>query len=212
VSQLYFYYSSMNAGKSTALLQSAHNYREQGMRVVCYTAALDDRFGVGRIRSRIGIEADADTFDPSTDLFAGIDDQRGSAGLACVLIDEAQFLTRGQVDQLASVVDVLRIPVLCYGIRTDFQGELFSGSERLLAVADKLYELKTVCHCGRKATMVLRKDDNGQPVFAGGQVQIGGNDRYEPVCRRHFREALQAWTRQQGGAPVTASLLVEEGL
>ncbi len=197
VSQLYFYYSSMNAGKSTALLQSAHNYQEQGMRVALFTAALDDRFGVGRIRSRIGIEAEADTFDAETDLFSAVESSMGQTGLACVLIDEAQFLSREQVDQLASVVDLLKVPVLCYGIRTDFRGELFSGSARLLAIADKLYELKTVCHCGRKATMVVRKDDRGTPVFAGGQVEIGGNDRYEPVCRRHFRAALSTWLRSR---------------
>lgn len=203
MSQLYFYFSSMNAGKSTALLQSAHNYREQGMQVRLFTAALDDRFGVGKIRSRIGIEADAHTFDASTDMYAAIEAQVSNSGLACVLVDEAQFLSRQQVDQLTTVVDLLRIPVLCYGIRTDFRGELFSGSQRLLAVADKLYELKTVCHCGRKATMVLRKDANGRPVFAGGQVEIGGNDRYEPVCRRHFREALQLWT--QGDSAVSGN-------
>ncbi|MEM7378106.1 MAG: thymidine kinase [Pseudomonadota bacterium] len=200
MSQLYFYYSSMNAGKSTALLQSAHNYREQGMQVRLFTAALDDRFGVGKIRSRIGIEADADVFDADSDLFVLIDALRAPHGLACVLVDEAQFLSRQQVDQLTAVVDQLGIPVLCYGIRTDFRGELFSGSQRLLAVADKLYELKTVCHCGRKATMVVRKDDAGQPLFTGGQVEIGGNDRYEPVCRRHFREALQQWLRLHGSA------------
>ncbi|MEM6988642.1 MAG: thymidine kinase, partial [Pseudomonadota bacterium] len=188
----------------------AHNYREQGMQVRLFTAALDDRFGVGKIQSRIGIEADADVFDETTDLFAAIDDIRQQHGLACVLVDEAQFLTRAQVDQLAGVVDVLNTPVLCFGIRTDFRGELFSGSQRLLAVADKLYELKTVCHCGRKATMVLRKDDSGHPVFAGGQVQIGGNDRYEPVCRRHFREALQQWMRAQGGTPAAADVLAVE--
>lgn len=193
--QLYFYYSSMNAGKSTALLQSAHNYREQGMRVRLFTAVLDDRYGVGKVLSRIGIEAEADTFDTNTDLFTAVEAGRDRLGLACVLVDEAQFLSRAQVDQLTSVVDVLGIPVLCYGIRTDFRGELFSGSERLLAVADKLYELKTVCRCGRKATMVLRKDEGGQPVFEGGQVEIGGSDRYEPVCRRHFFEARQDWMR-----------------
>ncbi len=198
MAQLYFYYSSMNAGKSTALLQSAHNYLEQGMRVHLYTAAIDDRYGVGRIKSRIGLEAEASTFNEGTALFEDIQEQVRDQKTACVLVDEAQFLSAAQVDQLAAVVDQLDIPVLCYGIRTDFQGQLFAGSCRLLAIADKISELKTVCSCGRKATMVLRLDSAGQPVFEGGQVQIGGNSRYVSKCRRHYRAAMNEWMRQQG--------------
>lgn len=201
MAQLYFYYSSMNAGKSTALLQSAHNYLEQGMRVLLYTAALDDRFGVGRIKSRIGLEAEASTFNAESLLFDEVKDQLEDSKASCVLVDEAQFLSASQVDMLAAVVDQLNIPVLCYGIRTDFQGELFPGSCRLLAIADKLTELKTVCSCGRKATMVLRLDSSGQPVFEGGQVQIGGNNRYVSKCRRHYREAMNQWLTSQTPEP-----------
>jgi len=180
----------MNAGKSTSLLQSAHNYREQGMDVVLYTAALDDRFGVGIVRSRIGLQQDARLFDGSTEFLAELTERHASGKIACVLVDEAQFLSADQVDQLAEVVDELGIPVLCYGIRTDFQGELFPGSSRLLAIADKLKELKTVCTCGKKATMTVRLDESGQVVAAGEQVQIGGNERYESKCRRHHRELV----------------------
>ncbi len=186
MAQLYFYYSAMNAGKSTALLQSAHNYREQGMEVMLFTAGIDNRFGTGKISSRIGLMTDAKTFDHQTDFFSSISSAVRQQALACVLLDEAQFLTREQVDQLARVVDLINIPVLCYGIRTDFQGELFPGSMRLLAIADKLKELKTVCSCGRKATMTVRIDDQGNPVAAGSQVEIGGNDRYESKCRRDY--------------------------
>lgn len=200
MAQLYFYYSAMNAGKSTSLLQSAHNYLEQGMKVLLYTAAIDDRYGHGRIKSRIGLQAEASTFDAHTPLFEEIKAQveAGADAPACVLVDEAQFLSATQVDMLASAVDQLGIPVLCYGIRTDFQGELFPGSARLLAIADKLTELKTVCSCGRKATMVLRLDGSGQPVFEGGQVQIGGNSRYVSKCRAHYREAMQRWLSRRG--------------
>ncbi|MGB0866614.1 MAG: thymidine kinase [Granulosicoccaceae bacterium] len=197
MAQLYFYYSAMNAGKSTALLQSAHNYLEQGMKVLLYTAAIDDRFGQGRIKSRIGLQAEASTFDAQSQLFDEIKMQVEESEIACVLVDEAQFLSAAQVDRLAAVVDQLEIPVLCYGIRTDFQGELFPGSSRLLAIADKLTELKTVCSCGRKATMVLRLDNAGQPVFEGGQVEIGGNGRYVSKCRRHYREAMQQFLSLQ---------------
>lgn len=193
MAQLYFYYSSMNAGKSTALLQSAHNYLEQGMRVLLYTAAIDDRYGVGRIKSRIGLEAEASTFNAETQLYDDIQEQISENKISCVLVDESQFLSAAQVDMLAAVVDQQNIPVLCYGIRTDFQGRLFDGSCRLLAIADKLTELKTVCSCGRKATMVLRLDASGQPVFEGGQVQIGGNSKYVSKCRRHYREAMTEW-------------------
>lgn len=192
MAQLYFYYSAMNAGKSTSLLQSAHNYREQGMQVALFTAALDDRFGKGVIRSRIGLQESASLFDEQTSFFEPLRLQQASAPVACVLLDEAQFLTKLQVNDLARVVDELDIPVLCFGIRTDFQGELFPGSARLLALADKLAELKTVCSCGRKATMTIRMDDAGRVVAAGEQVQIGGNEHYVSKCRRHYRELMGA--------------------
>lgn len=188
MAQLYFYYSAMNAGKSTALLQSEYNYRESGMNARLLTARIDDRFGPGRISSRIGLEKAADTFDADTDLllwFRGFTDHTD-----CVLVDEAQFLTFDQVEQLAHIVDELDIPVLCYGIRTDFQGNLFPGSERLLAIADKLKELKTVCHCGRKAIMVARLDEEGRAIREGAQVVIGGNERYVSMCRKHYKEAV----------------------
>jgi len=194
VAQLYFYYSAMNAGKSTSLLQSAHNYQEQGMDVILFTAAIDDRYGQGLIKSRIGLSADAIVFDAATNFFTLISQfikDNSAEKLACVLVDEAQFLTTEQVDQLSQVVDDLELPVLCYGIRTDFQGALFSGSSRLLAIADKLFELKTVCSCGRKATMTVRLDENGQAIAAGAQVEIGGNERYESKCRRHHRALMQ---------------------
>jgi len=184
----------MNAGKSTSLLQSAHNYGEQGMRVALYTAAIDDRFGVGVIRSRIGLQATAELFDASTEFFAPLSAQHLKETLSCVLVDEAQFLSTRQVDELARVVDEHNVPVLCFGIRTDFQGELFPGSARLLAIADKLAELKTVCTCGRKATMTVRLDEQGKVVAAGEQVQIGGNERYESKCRRHYRELMRGAT------------------
>lgn len=187
MAQLYFYYSAMNAGKSTALLQSDYNYHERGMKTRLLTAQLDNRFGEGRIASRIGLEKPSDMFNSDTDLISWVREQ---ADVDCILIDEAQFLTRKQVDDLALVVDQLDIPVLCYGIRTDFQGELFSGSERLLAIADKLTELKTVCHCGRKAIMVVRMDENGQAMAEGAQVEIGGNERYVSMCRKHYHQAL----------------------
>jgi len=190
VAQLYFYYSAMNAGKSTSLLQSAHNYREQGMRVALFTAAIDDRYGRGVIRSRIGLQEAASLFDSDTHFYAPLEKQHLENSLACVLVDEAQFLTIAQVNELARVVDKLNVPVLCFGIRTDFQGELFPGSARLLAIADKLLELKTVCTCGRKATMTVRLDESGEVVAAGEQVEIGGNDRYESKCRRHYSELM----------------------
>ena len=191
MAQLYFHYSAMNAGKSTSLLQSAYNYREQGMEVVLYTAALDDRYGSGKIGSRIGLMEEARVFDTDTDFVSDLIRINESTTIACILVDEAQFLSRPQVDQLAQIVDEMNIPVLCYGIRTDFQGELFEGSQRLLAIADKLKELKTVCACGKKATMTVRLDDAGRPVVAGSQVVIGGNDRYESKCRRHYYELFR---------------------
>ncbi|MCP4881152.1 MAG: thymidine kinase [Gammaproteobacteria bacterium] len=186
MAQLYFYYSSMNAGKSTSLLQSAYNYQEMGMHAFLMTAALDDRYGVGAITSRIGLSERADLFSNSTDLLHHIRNKHTSSNIDCVLIDESQFLTRQQVLQLTRVVDDLNIPVLCYGIRSDFQGELFTGSQYLLTWADKLIELKTVCWCGRKATMVVRKNTEGQVITQGEQVHIGGNDTYQSLCRKHF--------------------------
>jgi thymidine kinase len=188
MAKLYFYYASMNAGKSTTLLQADFNYRERGMHTMLFTAAIDDRYRAGLITSRIGIEAPANPFDKSTDLRAGIEAQHAETPLACVLVDEAQFLTKPQVFQLAGVADALNIPVLAYGLRTDFRAELFDGSACLLALADVLVELKAVCACGRKATMNLRIDASGDAVRDGAQTEIGGNDRYVALCRRHFME------------------------
>jgi thymidine kinase len=190
VAKLYFYYSTMNAGKSTALLQSSHNYRERGMRTLVYTAQFDQRGG-GRVHSRIGLSSEARHFAAGSDLYDEIAAEHARQPLSCVLLDEAQFLGPNQVEQLAAVVDRLSIPVLCYGLRTDFRGELFPGSARLLALADELSELKTICHCGRKATMVVRTGADGRVERAGEQVEIGGNERYLPLCRRHFFEAIE---------------------
>ena len=190
MAKLYFYYASMNAGKSTVLLQASFNYRERGMRTMLFTAAIDDRAGQGVIASRIGLSAPADMFVPETDLFAAVASAHAVGTLNCVLVDEAQFLTKDQVWQLAHVADDLGIPVLCYGLRTDFLGNLFPGSQWLLAIADTLTELKAVCACGRKATMNLRIDGQGKPVASGQQTEIGGNDRYVALCRRHFAAAL----------------------
>ncbi|MDB2448912.1 thymidine kinase [bacterium] len=188
MAQLYFYYSAMNAGKSTSLLQSAYNYRERGMKALLLTARIDNRYGQGVIHSRIGLEQPADCFDADTDLLDWYRHQAGPAD--CILVDEAQFLTHQQVDQLATLADDDDVPVLCYGIRTDFRGQLFTGSERLLAISDKLTELKTVCFCGRKASMVARLDENGRAIAEGDQVVIGGNERYVSMCRRHYKEAI----------------------
>lgn len=179
----------MNAGKSTSLLQSSHNYRERGMRVLVYTAKLDQRGG-GRVHSRIGLTSEALHFGADTDLLTEISAEHARQSVSCVLLDEAQFLTQAQVEELAVVVDQLSIPVLCYGLRTDFRGELFPGSARLLALADELSELKTICHCGRKATMVVRVGADGAVEHEGAQVEIGGNERYLSLCRRHFFEAI----------------------
>jgi thymidine kinase len=189
MAKLYFYYSTMNAGKSTTLLQSSFNYRERGMETLLLTAAIDDRFGKGKISSRIGLSQDADLFTANDDLFAHIAQQHAVKVINCVLVDESQFLTKEQVWQLSEVCDQLRIPVLCYGIRTDFQGQLFVGSQWLLAWADILEELKTICFCGTKANMVVRVDADGKAIQQGSQVEIGGNDRYESLCRKHFKEA-----------------------
>ncbi|MDH4126359.1 MAG: thymidine kinase [Gammaproteobacteria bacterium] len=190
MAKLYFYYSSMNAGKSTALLQSSYNYRERGMQTLVLAPDLDVRYGVGKVTSRIGIAAEATIFARDDDLFAVVQASHEKAALSCVLIDEAQFLTRAQVFQLSEVTDKLGIPVLAYGLRTDFRGEPFEGSKYLLAWADNLNELKAICHCGRKATMVVRFDADGNAVREGSQIEIGGNDRYVSMCRKHFKEKL----------------------
>ncbi|HVU17177.1 MAG TPA: thymidine kinase [Candidatus Didemnitutus sp.] len=192
MSKVYFYYSAMNAGKSTVLLQSSYNYHERGMKTLLFTPAIDTRAGAGRIKSRIGLEAPAQSLSDSENLFEHVRSAHAAQPVACVLVDEAQFLTAAQVTQLTDVADNLHIPVLCYGLRTDFKGNLFPGSAALLAVADNLIELKTICHCGRKATMNLRVGPDGRAVREGAQVEIGGNDRYVAMCRRHFKEALKS--------------------
>ena len=189
MAKLYFYYASMNAGKSSTLLQADFNYRERGMSTQLWTAQIDTR-SEGMVRSRIGLEADANLYRPDTDLWLQISKTHRELPLDCVLVDEAQFLTRDQVWQLARLADEAGIPIVCYGLRTDFQGELFPGSAALLGIADKLVELKGVCHCGRKATMNLRVDGEGRAVRAGEQTEIGGNDRYVALCRKHFVAAL----------------------
>ncbi len=180
----------MNAGKSTLLLQAAYNYRERGMDTLLMTASLDDRAGAGKIGSRIGISAEADVFSVQTDLLAHIGAAAKHRDFACVFVDEAQFLTRDQVWQLARVVDDLGLPVMCYGLRVDFRGELFPGSAALLALADEMREVRTICHCGKKATMVIRQNADGTPAIDGAQVQIGGNETYVSLCRRHWREEV----------------------
>ncbi|MDP7592703.1 MAG: thymidine kinase [Litorilituus sp.] len=187
MAQLYFYYSSMNAGKSTHLLQSSYNYNECGLNTLLYTAKIDDRYAKGKVSSRLGIHADAKLFDNNTDLLTEVKLSHNTSRIACVLIDEAQFLSKAQVKQLTDIVDGLKIPVLAYGIRTDFLGQTFSGSAALLAWADKLVELKTICHCGRKANFVIRLDENGKAATGGEQVEVGGNERYQALCREHFK-------------------------
>jgi thymidine kinase len=189
MAKLYFHYSTMNAGKSTLLLQASYNYRERGMETYLLTAALDGRAGKGKIGSRIGISAPADTYDTGTDLFALLEKRQRKGPVACVFIDEAQFLTKTQVWQLARAVDDLGLPVMCYGLRVDFRGELFPGSSALLALADEMREARTICYCGKKATMVVRQDAEGNPLTDGEQVQIGGNETYVSLCRKHWREA-----------------------
>ena len=189
MAKLYFYYASMNAGKSTTLLQADFNYRERGMATMLWTAALDNRADMP-IASRIGLAAEARRYTPGTDLWRDVLAQHEETPLACVLIDEAQFLTATQVWLCARLADEAKIPVLCYGLRTDFRGDLFPGSAVLLGIADALIELKAVCHCGRKATMNLRVDESGEAETSGAQTEIGGNDRYVALCRKHFREAL----------------------
>ncbi|MEY3658404.1 MAG: hypothetical protein RL425_1165 [Pseudomonadota bacterium] len=191
MAKLYFYYSSMNAGKSTTLLQADFNYRERGMDTMLWTAAIDNRYDQGAISSRIGLRAEAHMFSPETDLWVDVSAEAARRSLACILIDEAQFLSRDQVFQLARLADEANIPVVAYGLRTDFQAELFPGSAALLGIADTLVEIKAVCECGRKATMNLRVDANGDAVKEGAQTEIGGNDRYVALCRRHFMEKVR---------------------
>jgi len=193
MSKVYFYYSAMNAGKSTLLLQSSYNYQERGMNTLVLAPQIDTRAGPGKVASRIGLSAEAKGFKRDENLYTLAEEDHKQRILSCVLVDEAQFLTKAQVEQLTDLADRLRIPVLCYGLRTDFQGNLFEGSQWLLAWADNLIELKTICHCGRKATMVLRLDAGGAPVKTGVQIEIGGNERYVSVCRRHYKESQNAW-------------------
>jgi thymidine kinase len=191
MAKLYFNYSTMNAGKSTILLQASHNYVERGMQTYLLTARLDTRAGQGRIASRIGIDAGADTFAARDDLYRMIETRLAQGPCACVFVDEAQFLSRDQVWQLARAVDDLGVPVMCYGLRVDFMGELFPGSAALLALADEMREIRTICHCGRKATMVVRQEADGRIATGGDQVQIGGNETYVSLCRRHWRAAVE---------------------
>lgn len=190
MAKLYFNYAAMNAGKSTTLLQASFNYRERGMKTLIFTAAIDKRAGDGIVASRIGLRESALTFDSESDLFTLIERALKEQGTNCVFVDEAQFLTGAQVDQLARAVDHLNVPILCFGLRTDFRGELFTGSERLLAIADEIRELKTICHCGRKATMNLRTGPDGRAIVDGESIEIGGNERYAPLCRKHFFEKI----------------------
>lgn len=190
MAKLYFYYASMNAGKSTTLLQADFNYRERGMRTLLFTAGVHDRGGKGVIDSRLGIQANATPFDEATDLRRIAEDEHYRAPIACILVDESQFLSAAQVRQLAHLADEVGIPVLCYGLRTDFQGKLFPGSSELLALADSLIEIKSVCECGRKAIMNLRVDDSGNAIREGAQKEIGGNERYVALCRRHFMQRV----------------------
>jgi thymidine kinase len=205
MAKLYFYYSAMNAGKTTTLLQSAHNYRERGMRVAILTPRLDHRDGSGTVASRIGLRADGTAFGRGDDLERMVRASVESHGpLHCVLIDEAQFLTKAQVWQLTEIVDALKIPVLCYGLRTDFRGELFEGSQCLLAWADELQEIKTICHSGSKATMTVRVDAQGRAMQDGPQVEIGGNERYVSVSRAEFKRIMRG---EAGIEPLQAPLL-----
>lgn len=194
MAQLYFYYSSMNAGKSTSLLQSAYNYEERGMKVQLFTVAFDDRFAQGKIASRIGLQSEADLFSASTNLFDEVSAAHKANKLSCVFIDEAQFLSKQQVKQCLQIVDKLNVPVLAYGLRTDFKGETFIGSHYLLAWADKMNELKTICFCGRKANFVAKVDGKGEVIQEGAQIEIGGNERYVSLCRKHYCEKTDFYT------------------
>lgn len=186
MAKLYFYYAAMNAGKSTVLLQSSYNYKERGMQTLLLTPAIDTRYQSGYVHSRIGLSEKALIFTQTDNVHQQVVDQKKS--FACVLVDEAQFLTRAQVYQLTNIADSLNIPVLAYGLRTDFRGELFEGSQYLLAWADELVEIKTICHCGRKATMILRLNEQGGVLSEGEQVMIGGNSLYVSTCRKHYKQ------------------------
>jgi len=187
MAKLYFSYSTMNAGKSTLLLQASHNYGERGMKTMLFTAELDDRSSVGSITSRIGLAEKASTFNHKNNLFKLVEKKLKKEKISCVFVDEAQFLTKKQVWELSEVVEILNVPVMCYGLRTDFQGNLFEGSSSLLAIADELKEIKTICHCGKKATMVVRLDSSGNVLKEGAQIEIGGNDKYISLCRKHWK-------------------------
>ena len=190
MAKLYFSYSAMNAGKSTILLQASHNYFERGMRTMLITSNLDNRVKKGKITSRIGLSEDAELFDNKTNIYSLIDKFNFKNKISCVLIDEAQFLSDDQVWQLSDVVDKLKLPVMCYGLRTDFLGKLFSGSEILLSIADEIREIRTICHCGKKATMVIRQDDKGNVIKSGAQIEIGGNEKYTSLCRLHWKKMI----------------------
>ena len=190
MAKLYFHYSTMNAGKSTLLLQASHNYVERGMATYLLTASFDDRSGKGQIGSRIGIGSEADTYSGDEDLFAKVEKRLAEGPCHCIFVDEAQWLSRDQVWQLARAVDDLGVPIMCYGLRVDFRGELFPGSAALLALADEMREVRTICHCGKKATMVARMGPDGKALVEGPQVQVGGNETYVSLCRKHFREAI----------------------
>ena len=211
MAKLYFYYAAMNAGKSTTLLQADFNYRERGMETMLWTAGHDDRSGAGRIASRLGLIVEAHAYSPEVDLFAAVAEELKRRKLHCVLIDEAQFLTRDHVLQLCRLSDEVGLPVLCYGLRTDFQANLFEGSAHLLALADNLVELKGICHCGRKATMNLRVDADGNAVAEGASVEIGGNDRYISLCRRHFMDKLAEGSGEQLRLALTRAAAGGEG-
>ena len=191
MAKLYFSYSTMNAGKSTVLLQASHNYGERGMKTMLFTAELDNRSKVGNISSRIGLSEKASTFNNDDNLFSSVEERLSTDKISCVFVDEAQFLTEKQVWELSDVVEILRVPVMCFGLRTDFQGKLFEGSSTLLAIADELKEIKTICHCGKKANMVVRVDSNGKVLKEGAQIEIGGNEKYISLCRKHWKNEME---------------------
>ena len=191
MAKLYFSYSTMNAGKSTVLLQASHNYGERGMKTMLFTAELDNRSKVGNISSRIGLSEKASTFNNDDNLFSSVEERLITDKISCVFVDEAQFLTEKQVWELSDVVEILNIPVMCFGLRTDFQGKLFEGSSSLLAIADELKEIKTICHCGKKANMVVRVDSNGKVLKEGAQIEIGGNEKYISLCRKHWKNEME---------------------
>ena len=193
MAKLYFSYSAMNAGKSTLLLQASHNYGERGMQTILFTAKLDNRSLVGNITSRIGLSEKALTFDNKDNLFKLVEKGNQKDKISCVFIDEAQFLTFNQVWELSEIVEKLNIPVMCYGLRTDFQGNLFEGSSTLLAIADEIKEIKTICHCGKKAIMVVRLDSDGKVIKEGTQIEIGGNEKYASLCRKHWKFEMESY-------------------